>query len=167
MHLSWGPVTQLYARHLYALINSVVSLKCWVVLMEEAVNELTFWQKLPRLTFEGAIWSPTEGVAIRMASDASDIGWRGHTMQGAPEYAHEYFSEAESVESSTYRELLGVLRCLQYLIHLCADRFVVFQVNAKNLLGIVNRGSPRLQLNALARETRIQNNLDVSLTSKW
>ncbi len=75
MHLSWGLVTQLYARHLHALINSVVSLNCWVVLTEEATNELTFWQKLPRLRFEGAIWPPTEGVAIRTASDASDIGW--------------------------------------------------------------------------------------------
>ncbi len=28
IHLSWGPVTQLYTRHLYALINSVVSLNC-------------------------------------------------------------------------------------------------------------------------------------------
>ena len=26
MHLSWGPVTQLYSRHFYALINSVLSL---------------------------------------------------------------------------------------------------------------------------------------------
>ncbi len=73
-------------------------------------------------------------------------------MQGAPEYAHEYFSEAESVESSTYRELLGVLRCLQSLMYLCADKFVVFQVDAKNLLGIANRGRPRLKLDALARE---------------
>ena len=73
-------------------------------------------------------------------------------MQGAPEYAHEYFSEAESVESSTYRELLGVLRCFQSLMHLCADKFVVFQVDAKHFLGIVNRGSPRIKLNALVRE---------------
>ena len=28
-HLPWGPVTQLYTRHLYALINSLVSLNCW------------------------------------------------------------------------------------------------------------------------------------------
>ncbi len=38
MHLSWGPVTQLYTRHLYALINSVVSLNCWVALTVEATN---------------------------------------------------------------------------------------------------------------------------------
>ncbi len=31
-------------------------------------------------------------------------------------------------------------------------KFVVFQVDAQNLLGIVNRGSPRLNINELARE---------------
>ena len=142
----------MYTRHLYALINSVGSLKCWIILTEETVNELTFVQKLPRLRFEGNIWPPTEGVAIRMASDANDFGWGGHTMQSVPEYAHAYFSEAESTESSTCRELIGVLRCLQSMVHLCAGKFVVFQVDAHNLLGIVSRGSPRLKLNALARE---------------
>ncbi len=38
MHLSWGPVTQLYTRHLYALSNSVWTLNCWVVLTEEAID---------------------------------------------------------------------------------------------------------------------------------
>ncbi len=28
MHLSWGPVTHLYTRHLYALINTVWTLNC-------------------------------------------------------------------------------------------------------------------------------------------
>jgi hypothetical protein len=42
MHLSWGPVTQLYTRHLYALINSVASHNYWDVLTEEVVDELTF-----------------------------------------------------------------------------------------------------------------------------
>jgi hypothetical protein len=34
-----------------------------------------------------------------MASDANDIGWGGHTMQGVMEHAHEYFSQEESAES--------------------------------------------------------------------
>ncbi len=68
------------------------------------------------------------------------------------EHAHEYFSKEESVESSTYRELLGVFRCLQAMISLCERKMVFFQVDAQNLLGIVNRGSPWLKLNALARE---------------
>ena len=151
MHLSWGPVTRLYTRHLYALINSVISLNCWVTLTEGAMNELLFWRGLPRDRFVGDIWPPTAGISIRMASDASDSGWGGHTMEVAPQYAREYFSEEESHESSTYRELLGVFRCLQAMLHVCEGKFVVFQVDAQNLLGVVNHGSPRLNLKELAR----------------
>ncbi len=103
-----------------------------------------------------------------MASDASDIGWGGHTMQGVVEHAHEYFSSEESVESSTFRELLGVFRCLQAMISLCRGKFVVFQVDAQNLLGIVNRGSMRLKLNALARELfwyRLE--YQITMTVEW
>jgi hypothetical protein len=42
------------------------------------------------------------------------------------------------------------VRCLHAMMQLCAGKIVVFQVDAKNLLGIVNRGSPRLKLNELA-----------------
>ena len=73
-------------------------------------------------------------------------------MQGVPEYAHQYFSEAESTESLKCRELIGVLICLHSMVHLCAGKFVVFLVDAHNLEGIISRGSPRLKLNALARE---------------
>jgi len=84
MHLSWGPVTQLYSRYLYALIDSVWSLNCWLVVTEEARNELLFWQDLPRLRSEGAIWPPSSGVTIRMTSYASDIGWGGGTSCKVP-----------------------------------------------------------------------------------
>jgi hypothetical protein len=50
----------------------------------------------------------------------------GYNMQGAPHYAREYFSEEECVESSTYREMLGVLTCLQSMVNLCVGKFVVF-----------------------------------------
>ena len=43
-------------------------------------------------------------------------------------------------------------RCLQAMVHVCEGKFVVFQIDAQNLLGVVNRGSPRLKLNELARE---------------
>ena len=84
--------------------------------------------------------------------DASDFGWGGHTLGCSTVIAHEYFSEWEAVQSSTYRELLGVTRCLQSLIEICKGKTVVVQVDAMNLLGIVNRGSPRLALDVVARE---------------
>jgi len=38
------------------------------------------------------------------------------------------------------------------MLHVCAGKFVVFQVDAPNLLGIANRGSPRLNINEQARD---------------
>ena len=76
------------------------------------MSELLFWEGLPRVRFEGDICPPTAEIYIRMVSDANDFGWGGHTMENAPQYAREYFSEEESSQPSTYRELLGVFRCL-------------------------------------------------------
>jgi hypothetical protein len=73
-------------------------------------------------------------------------------MIGPLEIARDYFSESEAVESSNLRELLGACRCLQSLVHRCEGRFVVLQVDAENLLGIVNRGSSKLPINEMARE---------------
>jgi len=70
--------------------------------------------------------APHLGVSVRMASDANDIRWGGHTMQGVAEHAHEYFSKEESEESSTYRELFGVFRCLQAMVGLCEGKFCCF-----------------------------------------
>jgi len=76
----------------------------------------------------------------------------GHTIEDVPQYSRESFSAEESSQSCTYRELLGVYMCLQAMTRVCAGKLVLFQVDAQNLLGLVNRGSPRLSLNEIARE---------------
>ncbi len=38
------------------------------------------------------------------------------------------------------------------MVHLCERKFVVFEVDAQNLIGVVNLSSPRMRLNKLARE---------------
>ena len=45
-----------------------------------------------------------------------------------------------------------MFKSLHAMVHLCEEKFEVFQVDAHNLLGVVNRGIPRLRLNELARE---------------
>ena len=152
MGLAWGPVTQLYTRHLYVVINSAHSLNQWVAISEEAMSELMFWQGLQATAFTAPIWASTPGQSIRLACDASDQGWGALTLSGDAAIAHEYFSPWERLQSSTYRELLGVHRCLQALILRCRDSYVVFQVDNLNILSVVNKGSRSLPLNALARE---------------
>ncbi len=94
-----------------------------------------------------------KGLSIKAATIASDnCDWGGHTLDGNSHIAHEYFAEWEAIQSSTYRELLGVIRCLQSLIEIWKNKFVVVQVDAMNDLGIVNKGRPKLAFDTLARE---------------
>ena len=44
-----------------------------------------------------------------------------------------------------------MFKCLHAKIHVYEGKFVVFKVDAQNMLGIVNRGSPRLRLDELDR----------------
>jgi hypothetical protein len=88
------------------------SLNCRVFLLKEAFNELLFWQQLPRLVFETEIRPSQKGVLIKVATDASDFAWGGHTLGGSLLTAGENFTWEKRVESSTFHELLGVLRCL-------------------------------------------------------
>ena len=84
-------------------------------------------------------------------------------MAGLMELAWACFSKWEAVQSSTYRELLGVSRCLEAMVHMCEGRFVVLQVDAQSLLGIVNRGSPKLNINELARELSLHHYITISM----
>ncbi len=94
----------------------------------------------------------SSGLSIKVATDARDIGRGGHTYSGVTYVGHESFSTWKVVQSSTYRELLGFDRCLQALIHRFIGKSVVLQVDAMNLLGIINIGIPKLRLNVLARK---------------
>jgi hypothetical protein len=57
-------------------------------------------------------------------------------MDNVIQYAHEYLTQEVVGTSSTYREVLGVLRCLRALMHLCEEKFVVFKWIQKTCSGL-------------------------------
>jgi hypothetical protein len=110
------------------------------------------WQQMPRLRFETEIWPSQKCVSINVETDASEFAWGKHPLCGPLLTAREYFTWEESVESSTFGELLGDLRYFQTLVHISIGTCVVVQVDAKNLLGIVDRGGTKLAIKKLARD---------------
>jgi len=93
MKLAWGPITQLFTRNLYHILNNVPSLNCWVTINDEAHSDLLFWRDLPRLRFESDIRPCIKELFIKVATDANDFDWGGHTLGGTSNIAREYFSE--------------------------------------------------------------------------
>ena len=75
-------------------------------------------------------------------------------MQVVVYHAHEYVSEDEGVESSTYWELLGVYTCLHGMTCFCDGKFVAFVSGCEEFVWDCEsrQSAPRLKLNALARE---------------
>ncbi len=86
---------------------------------QTALEELSFWAASARTPFRGPIGPPPRAARIHMATDASG-GAGGGVMLGVsnqqtPEQtkAHVFFTLEEQRQSSTLRELLGILGSLQ------------------------------------------------------
>ena len=40
------PITQLYTKNMFYILNNVLSLNCWIKIGDEALNELQCWNDL-------------------------------------------------------------------------------------------------------------------------
>ena len=116
LQLAWGPITHLYTMNLYHILNNVLSPNCRITLGDKALNELHFWNDLPRPRFESDIWPSSSTLSIKVATDACDIGWGGHTLSGVTYVAHEYFSAWKAIQSSTCRELLELIDVYKHFL---------------------------------------------------
>ena len=157
MSLAMGDVARLFTRNLYDAIDTRVSWQGRVALSEDCQADIAFWRGLPRQALTQPIWGVQDDApAVLLACDASGIGWgglqMGDTAATPGPTAQGYFLPWERVESSTHRELRGLLLTLQSLLHVCHGKRVRVQVDNYNLLYIVGRGAHSPGLNKLARE---------------
>jgi hypothetical protein len=158
MRVALGPVVHLYTRYLYEVINQALGWSGWVTVSQTALEELSFWSSMTRTSFRGPIWPPSRAVSIHMATDASEGAWGGVLLsvsnQQMPRQtrAHEFFTPEEQRQSSTMRELLGILGSLQSFLPLCSGAEVYVQTDSQNVVFVQQRGSRRVWLNAVAKK---------------
>jgi hypothetical protein len=150
MGLAIGDVSRLFTRALYADIDGAPSWNSRVTLSAASTQELRFWSRTARSQFTGTIFPSTDtgdAVRVRLASDASAIGWGGLRLDGpSAATAHGFFLPAEREQSSTHREARAALLLLQSFRHVCRDNKVLLQVDSMNLYRCVHRGSRRTSL---------------------
>ena len=112
MSLALGPVTRLMTHSLYSVLNSKATWCQKLVLTPEALSEVKFW--VGEITkFNGQhIWPRPSAVQL-VYSDASSTGYRGYLVEHGNKIANGYWSESESKQSSTWRELKAVRLVLE------------------------------------------------------
>lgn len=129
-NLALGNIASLMTRFSYHAIDIAPFWSSKVNLTEPVVTELHFWRDLPRTYYTAPIEFTPFAANVTVFSDASNFGWGGHIGGGsmdAPPIAQcqGYFTLDQRWDSSTVRELLGILYSLQSFQSLLQDRSVV------------------------------------------
>ena len=142
-----GPIYRLMTRSLHTFIQSRFSWYRKEFLGEEVIAELKFWQGNIRKASGFKMKGSTITTKV-IFSDASDHGYGGFVMTRLGNVvAKGSFSEAECLESSTYRELIAVKYILQSFGNLVADEKILWYTDSMNTAKMIEVGSkkPHLQ----------------------
>ena len=152
MGLALGPVSGLWTRALY---RDILSAEFWsqrITLSPEAAREVEFWKDSFHHCNGRPIWDADPKIDVTSYSDASDSGGGGgcYCVNVVGTEVSGSWSEMESRESSTWRELRGVRLVLLSVAEKLSGKTVPHRTDNINVENILKVGSPRPKLHAEA-----------------
>ena len=109
VRLATGPIVSILTRSLYHLINCARNWCSFVRFDDLAKFEVSWWQQNIRSVCKFPMSRDLSAIpaSCKIASDGSGVGYFCYELGGNTCLARRPFSEQESGESSTYRELLA------------------------------------------------------------
>ena len=140
MGLALGPVVRLWTRELYRAIQQSTSWDQRFQLSEDGKNEICFWHE--NFANSGQpIWTACPTIDVMTYSDASDVACGGYAVQLGGQTAVGSWSEEESVQSSTFRELRAARLVLQSMASQLEGREVRHRTDNQSAERIMTVGS--------------------------
>ena len=149
MGLAVGPVTQLMTRSAYALLESRVSWWDMLEVTPGAQKELEFWRDCLVDYNSQPIWHSPSAVRV-VYSDASHTGYGGYVVEHGPCSSYGQWLPGEAHQSSTWRELMAVLRVLEAVASKLINCRVRWFTDNQNVARMMLRGSRKSQLQSVA-----------------
>ena len=144
MSLALGPITRLLTRSLYTPGDHGAS--SWLCHHAEIKAEIQFWQNNIGQFNGQDLWPKPSAVRV-VYSDASNTGYGEYTVEHGGQIANEMWSEEETAQSSTWRELRAVRRILESFVHNLQNERVRWFTDNQTVVRIVLHGrkKPALQ----------------------
>ena len=164
-----GSVARIMTRFLFSVVNSAVSWDSEVFLSNDSLCEIEFWSNNVHVLNGKIYWgAPSLPVRVSCFSDASDSAC-GAVVESQPELIfHQNWSLAESVRSSTWRELKAVCLALEVFASRLCNSKVFWYSDNQNVESILRNGSRKCDLQELALVVfRICLLHNISLEVKW
>ena len=138
------------SRNMLMLIASSDHWDAEICLNDSAIHELNFWfnncNSLPAKSILASKLIPDKIVY----TDASSYACAGYLVQTNRHVVHKMWTSEEALTSSTYRELSAVHITLSSLLTDFKNRCVKLYTDNQNVVRIVQAGSMRFELQALA-----------------
>jgi hypothetical protein len=120
------------------------------VLIDSSLNQIKFWKD--NLTeVNGKQFTSDLSCQSIFYSDASNTGYGGYIVETPTNIAHGMWSECESSNSSTWKELTAVKHILLSMINILKDKRIKWFTDNQNVVSIVAKGiSMKLELQNIA-----------------
>ena len=167
MTLAIGPVTRLMTRASYRAIESHVFWADSIFLPDSVVLELNFWLQNISL-LNGFPFRFCLAPTMQIYSDASDTGFGGFVKGNHALRYHGTWTPAERLTSSTWRELVAVLRLLSEWHAILANQKVKWFTDNSNVSRIIKHGSVKPDLHAIALEIfQLCRAHDIIIIQEW
>ncbi|XP_069102077.1 uncharacterized protein [Argopecten irradians] len=145
MKVAMGPVVRMMTRHMYASVMMKASWDSNVLILKEALDELRFWFYNVE-SLNGAQIDRSYKHDFVVYSDASATGYGGYILHVNKSEVLGEWTDTESKESSTWRELEAVRRMLLHyngsLVGQClVGQKVLWYTDSQNVASILVNGS--------------------------
>ena len=150
MGLALGPVSRLWTRAMYYDILSAEFWSQHIALSPEAMREVQFWKESFDDCHGQPIWKTDPKIDVIAYLDASDSGWGGYCVNVGGTSVAGSWSEAQSRESSTWRELRGTRLVLMSTGEKLVGKTVRHRTDNMNVERILKVGSPKPKLHSEA-----------------
>ena len=170
LHLAYGDVVYLKSKYMQCIIGACKGSNRHVSLTKEAKGELLFWKNYLVRENGMRISYPVASGSVSY-SDSSGVACAA-IITPAPNMqsitVNRPFTEEESLNSSTYRELLAVYMGLHEAKELLRNKTIRWFTDSKCVVSIVCKGSMKKYLLTMALQIfYIVKNYNISLSLTW
>ena len=167
MGIALGPVVHLWTRSIY---SDICRADCWdkpFCMSQESQSEVLFWKD----NFDCSgypIWSPSPKVEVLCYSDAGGQGWGGFAVQFSDKVARGSWSGADSMKSSSFREVKAIRHILESYSEELRGKEVLHRTDNKNAEIVLSVGSRKKELHQEAVAVyKLCRQLNIRLSVEW
>ena len=167
MSIVVGNVTQLMTKCLSIDVLGAQSWDSLIKLSDSSLMQLCFWKdNLNSINSRLLQFDPSCTKVVY--SDASGSGFGGYCVEMGGEFAHGHWQKEGVVKSSTWRELVAVLRVLIALKCDLKDRRIKWFTDNQNVVKIKEKGSMQHELQQISLDLySVCSRHNISMEIEW